>query len=134
MPKTFFQHDFNCHRKERFAALLKMGGAKAYGQFWLFQELFCMKQMHKEEWSETVRFNERELIAHLGCNARSFEKVMETFRKCFGIVSETFREPFGNVLQTTWPNALKYIEVRYKVNKKKRKQNKTFEEVFGKDE
>lgn len=112
MPKTWFQHDMNCTKKDGLASLIEAGGFEAYGRFWAFMELFYTMQINKDEHSETVIINERTILSHLGMNVRSLPKLLAMFTECLGIVSTKFPKSFGIVYETTIPNSLSYLRNR----------------------
>jgi hypothetical protein len=113
MKKTWFQHDFNCSKKDGFAMLLaRKNGDALYGKFWLLQEHFYTVQQNKCEFKNTVIITERDYKKVIRVNGRSLGNVLETFLECLGIVSETFQKRFGNVYKVTIPKSLIYLRRR----------------------
>jgi len=113
VPKNiWFQHDINCHQKEKLSLLISRGGFEAYGRFWGFVELWYSMQLHKDGYVDIMRINESVLLKQLQMNRRSLPKLLQMFHECLGIVFRNISETYPIVYETTWDKSLNFITKR----------------------
>jgi len=132
--KTWFQHDINCTKKEKFSVLIERGGYEAYGRFWAFAELWYSMQLHKTGHQETMNIAESVLVKQFQMNRRSLPKLLQLFGESLGIVFRNISETFPIVYETTWSKSLNYMIKRSQENDSKSKsKNKKENKDIDKD-
>ena len=130
MPNTWFKHDVNSAIKSELTLLIEVGGAAAYGRFWMLVEYAYMMQQTRQTIDDTIRVPQSRLAQVLNTRIDRTGCVLGMFRDVLNVDYRQAEYGSGTRKIAYWelkfPNLLKYIGK--KSTDKKREEKKRIDE------
>ena len=85
MPNTWFKHDVNSAIKSELTLLIEVGGAAAYGRFWMLVEYAYMMQQTRKDIQDTFTIPQTRLAVVLNTKTERVWDTLKLFKDILGV-------------------------------------------------